>query len=97
MPGGKPIGARGSGKRASVRIREVHGGVAEAEQLFRELTQGGTDVTPPDYAGTLIRLPGGQGTVGYRPTSKSGRPTLDIKAVDNLGQPIPVKKIKFVA
>jgi len=33
---------------------------------------------------------------GYRPASKSGPPTIDVKAVDLAGQPIPIKKIKFI-
>jgi hypothetical protein len=96
MPGGKPIGVKGSGPRASARIREVAGGHPEAEGIFQELTQGGQDVTPVGYPGTLIELPDGRGTIGYRPASKSGSPTIDVKAVDSMGQPIPIKKIKFV-
>ena len=96
MPGGKPIGARGSGSRASARLREVSGGQPEAERLFQELTQGGMDITPAGYPGKLIELPNGRGTIGYRPTSKSGLPTLDVNAVDSTGQPIPIDKIKFV-
>lgn len=96
MPGGKPIGARATGPRASARLREVGGGQADAERLFRELTQGGTGVTPAGYPGTMIELPNGRGTVGYRPASKSGPPTIDVKAVDASGRPIPITKIKFV-
>lgn len=96
MPGGKPIGVKGTGKRASARLREVPGGAPEAERLFRVLTQGGKDITPLSYPGTLIELPAGRGTVGYRPASKSGRPTIDVNVVDSAGRPIPVQKIKFV-
>jgi hypothetical protein len=96
MPGGKAIGVRGSGPRASARLREVTGGQPEAERLFQELTHGGRDVTPPGYPGTLIELPDGRGTIGYRPASKSGPATVDVKAVDATGQAIPIKKIKFV-
>jgi hypothetical protein len=96
MPGGKPIGVKASGPRASARLREVVGGQAEAERVFRELTQGGKDITPAGYPGTLVELPNGRGTVGYRPASKSGPPTIDVKAVDASGRPIPVEKIKFV-
>jgi len=96
MPGGKSIGVKGTGPRGSARIREVTGGQAEAEGLFQELTQSGKDVTPAGYPGTLIELPNGRGIVGYRPASKGGPPTIDVKAVDSTGQPIPIKKIKFV-
>jgi hypothetical protein len=96
MPGGKPIGVKGSRPRASARLREVTGGQPEAERLFQELTQGGREVSPPGYPGTLIELPNNRGTIGYRPASKSGPATIDVKAVDGAGQPIPIKKIKFV-
>jgi hypothetical protein len=69
MPGGKPIGVRATGPRASAKIRELPGGDAEAERLFKELTVGATDVTPPRYKGKLVRLPGSSDTVGYTPPS----------------------------
>jgi hypothetical protein len=40
MPGGKPLGIKGTGKRASAKLREVPGGEAEAEAMFQELTEG---------------------------------------------------------
>ena len=79
MAGGKPIGVKGTGPRASARLREVTGGQTEAERMFQELTPGGKDVTPPGYPGTLIELPNGRGTIGYRPASKSGPATIDVK------------------
>jgi hypothetical protein len=96
MPGGTPIGVKATGPRASARLREVSGGRAEAERLFQELTQGGKDVTPTSYPGTLVELPNGRGIVGYRPASKSGPPTIDVNVVDAAGQPIPIEKIKFI-
>ena len=74
-PGGKAIGKPGS----SPKIRELPGGEAGAEGLFRQLTGGGgTDVTPPGYKGTMIELPGG-GRVGLRLISKSGSPAIDVR------------------
>ena len=96
MPGGKPIGVKATGPRASARLREVTGGKTEAERIFQELAQGGRDVTPAGYPGKLIELPNGRGTIGYRPASKSGPPTIDVNAVDAAGQAIPIEKIKFV-
>jgi hypothetical protein len=96
MPGGKAIGVKGTGPRASARLREVRGGQAQAERLFNELSEGGTDITPAGYPGTLIELPDGRGRIGYRPASKSGPPTIDVNAVDAAGRPIPIEKIKFV-
>jgi hypothetical protein len=86
MPGGVPIGTTGS--RPS--IREVPGGQPAADDLFDDLTAGGTPANVPTYPGTMYDLPGG-GRVGLRPASKSGPPTID---VDIPG--IPIKKIKFV-
>ncbi len=96
MPGGKPIGVKATGLRASARIREVSGAAIEAEQMFQELSQGGTDITPTGYAGTLIELPNGRGTIGYRPASKSGPPTIDVNAQDSVGNRLPIRKIQFV-
>jgi hypothetical protein len=96
MPGGQPIGVKATGPRASARLREVTGGQAEAERIFGELTQGGKDITPAGYPGSLIELPNGRGTIGYRPASKSGPPTIDVNVVDSSGQPIPIEKIKFI-
>jgi hypothetical protein len=96
MPGGKPIGVKGTGPRTTAKLREVSGGKAEAERLFQELAAGGSDVTPPGYDGTMIELPSGRGRIGYRPTSKSGPPTIDVFALDSNGKRIPVRKIKFV-
>jgi hypothetical protein len=96
MPGGVPIGAKASGRRATARMRELPGGLPAAEQLFKDLTQGGRDITPPTYAGTLIELPGGRGVVGLRPVSRSGPPTIDVNAIDSTGKPIPIERIKFV-
>ena len=96
MPGGQLIGVKGTGPRASARLREVTGGQAEAERILQELTQGGRDITPTGYPGKLIELPNGRGTIGYRPASKSGPPTIDVNAVDGAGQPIPIEKIKFI-
>lgn len=96
MPGGKPIGVKGAGPRAPARLREVTGGQTAAESVFQELSRGGKDITPVGYPGTLIELPNGRGIIGYRPASKSGPATIDVKVVDTTGQPIPIKKIKFV-
>jgi len=96
MPAGKPIGVKGTGPRASARLREVTGGQTEADRIFQELTHGGTDITPAGYPGTLIELPNGRGTIGYRPASKSGPPTIDVKAIDSKGKSIPIRKIKFI-
>jgi hypothetical protein len=87
---------RATGPRASARLREVTEGQAEAERIFQELTQGGKDITPAGYPGKLIELPEGRGTIGFRPASKSGPPTIDVKVIDATGQPIPIKKIKFI-
>jgi hypothetical protein len=85
-PGGTRLGTPGS----RPEVREVLGGLIDAQDFFDELTDGGTDVTPPGYPGILKRLPGG-GYAGLRPASKSGPPTID---VDIPG--IDIDKIKFL-
>jgi hypothetical protein len=86
QPDGKLIGQAGS----SSRIRILKGGQAEAEILFRRLSSGGELVRGTSYPGSLVRLPGG-GQVGFRPTSKSGPPTIDV-FIEGIG----IREIKFL-
>ncbi len=90
-PGGGPIGdppARPKGK-----VRKVHKGKKEAEELFGELRKLGRN-SPVADAPDLQRteLPG-LGFVSYRPVSRSGPPTIDtrvnISGLENV-------KFKFV-
>jgi hypothetical protein len=60
-----------------------------ASDLFNELSQGGKDITPPGYSGKLVQLPTG-GTIGFRPSSQSGPPTIDLNIPG-----IAIEKIKF--
>src|SRR5262249_16746388 len=85
QPGGYPIGSPGS----DPGIRELPGGRQAANDLFNELTPGGKDITAPEYRGRLVEVPGG-GTVGLRPASKSGPPTIDVNIPG-----ISVRKVKF--
>jgi hypothetical protein len=87
MPGGEPIGTAGS----RPDIREVPGGVDEAEELFGQLTEGGTQVTG-NYPGTLVALPDG-GTVGIR-TKMTNSPGTAANIDVNIPG-IPIGKIKF--
>jgi hypothetical protein len=92
MPGGQPIGVRGTGRRANARLREVKGTAVDAEAMFKDLIAfpGATDITPPGYLGKLFQIPGG--VVGYRPASKnSGPPPIDVNIPG-----IPIDKVKFV-
>ncbi|HJW75514.1 MAG TPA: hypothetical protein VJ787_07560, partial [Thermoleophilia bacterium] len=85
-PGGRLIGEAGT----SAQIRILKGGSAEAQALFGQISQGGSVVDETSYPGTLVMLPGG-GQVGYRPTSRSGPPTIDV-VVEGLG----IREIKFL-
>lgn len=85
-PGGQLIGQPGT----SSRIRLLQGGQAEAEYLFSQLSRGGQRVEGTSYPGTLVSLPGG-GQVGYRSTSRSGPPTIDV-VIEGLG----IREIKFL-
>jgi hypothetical protein len=89
-PGGNPIGVAGS----SATIREVAGStLADAQNLFNQLSQGGTAVTGSTYRGTLVRLPGG-GTVGLRTVTTRSPGTIATIDVNVPGVP-GVTKIKF--
>jgi hypothetical protein len=72
MPDGNPIGVAGGGRD----IRVLTGGATAAQKAFCYLSVGGKDVTPSNYAGRLIQLPGSAGYVGLR-SSESG-PAIDI-------------------
>lgn len=85
-PGGRLIGAEGS----SPKIRIIKGGLRDAEKLFEQLSGSGTRVTGTSYPGSLVRLPNG-GTVGLRPSSTSGPPTIDV-TVPGIG----IREIKFL-
>jgi hypothetical protein len=85
-PGGRLIGEEGS----SPQIRIVKGSLREARQLFEQLSAGGTLLPGTTYPGTLVRLPTG-GTVGLRPVSTSGPPTIDVR-IPGIG----IREIKFI-
>jgi hypothetical protein len=86
LPGGTPLGQAGS----SADIRELPGGIKDAQEMFDNLTKEATPVAKPLHPGQLFRLPGG-GMVGMRPISKSGPPTIDVNIPG-----IPIRKIKFI-
>ena len=88
-PNGIPIGQPGT----SPQIRVLPGGTAAAQTLLGKLTQGATISTPPGYPGTRYTLPNGVGFVGYRPSSKSGPPTIDVNIPSLKGV---VEKLKFL-
>jgi hypothetical protein len=85
-PGGRLIGEEGS----SPQIRIVKGSLREARQLFEQLSAGATLLPGTTYPGTLVRLPTG-GTVGLRPVSTSGPPTIDVR-IPGIG----IREIKFI-
>ncbi len=85
-PGGSLIGEAGT--KSSIRL--IQGGAEEAQALFGRLTQGGEAVRGTTYPGTLVRL-GDGGTIGFRPISTSGPPTIDV-SVKGLG----IREIKFI-
>jgi hypothetical protein len=85
-PGGSLIGEAGT--KSSIRL--LQGGVEEAQVLFGRLTHGGEAVRGTTYPGTLVRL-GDGGTIGFRPISTSGPPTIDV-SVKGLG----IREIKFI-
>lgn len=89
-PGGRPIGVQRGG--AAPDVRTLPGGEAAAEATLRRLTEGpnAVDITPPRYTGRMCRLDDGS-VVGYRPTTGSGSPAIDINIPGYLG----VRKLHF--
>lgn len=85
-PAGKLIGQAGS----SSQVRLLQGGQAEAGQLFQQLSKGGETVKGTNYPGALMRI-GEEATVGLRPTSKSGPPTIDVNIPG-----LNIREIKFI-
>jgi hypothetical protein len=73
QPAGQMIGSPGT----SETIRELQGGLPEAQALFGRLCTGGTQIAETSYPGALYRLANG-GTVGLRLASKSGGPAIDV-------------------
>ena len=88
MPGGNVIGNAGS----QAAIREISGGLSDAQSFFNQLSSGGETVSATTYPGTLVRLPNG-GTVGIRTTMSNSPGTAATIDVNIPG--IPITKIKF--
>jgi hypothetical protein len=87
-PGNKPIGRPGE----NAGIRELDGGGQGARDLFDQWTagRGGKDITPPGHPGQIIELPEGGGYLSFRPSSKSGPPTVDVN-IPGIG----IRELKF--
>jgi len=97
-PGGPKIGKPGGPNNNISTIRVITGGQLEAETFFRQLSAGGTDVTPAGTTGrTVIQLSGG-GYVTFRTTS-SGTPAGQTPPAATIDVNIPgitIREIKFV-
>jgi hypothetical protein len=89
VPSGKPIGEPG---RRRKEVRQVKGGIREAERMFEELAALGRRVQDQRYRGELIELPG-VGRIGFRRNSRSGEPTIDVYATI---EGVRIEKLKFV-
>lgn len=84
-PGGRLVGEPGTSRA----VRVMPGGLPAAEGLFGQLAELGEVEETPRYPGRLARLPA-LGTVGLRPASASGPPTLDVRIPG-----IRIREIKF--
>ena len=89
MPDGKALGQAGS----KAAIRELQGGLKEAQALFDELAQGGKVIPKPSYPGTWVELPNGGG-VGIR-TAATRSPDTAATIDVNIPSIPGVSKIKF--
>ncbi len=72
LSGAETIGRRGSSE--AVRMVETE---AELRDIFKQMSQGGTDVAAKNYDGRMVQFPDGT-RVGLRESSKSGGATIDI-------------------
>lgn len=89
LPGGNLIGKAGS--KAS--IREVQGGIAEAQSLFDALTKGGQIIESPTFPGTQIKLPNGD-IFGLR--TVMARSPNTVATIDVNSKAVPaISKVKF--
>ena len=87
MPGGSPLGVKGT----DVTIREVAGGLTDAEAMFKQLSQGGKIVQQTPTI-TRVELPNG-GFVQIRTTMSKSPKTAATIDVNIPGYDID--KIKF--
>jgi len=78
-PSGQHVGEPGN--NSGVRI--LPGGDEGARELFDRLTKDGEDITRPGHIGKVVKTPSGV-VIGYRPKSKSGPPTIDVKGIPGL-------------
>lgn len=80
-PGGELLGVLA---RPGSRVRRVSEDPIEAVFLFRSLSKLGRDAPLPTYPGWRVEIPG-LGYVGFRFSSKSGEPTMDVSvSIDGL-------------
>jgi hypothetical protein len=89
-PNGVLIGAAGS----RPWIRELFGGSDVAEQMFQDLTEGGTPYMPATYTGTAGYMMRDGSWIGYRPISESELPTIDLN-IPYFGETL--QKLKFLS
>jgi hypothetical protein len=79
------LGRQGS----SPAIREVLGDVNDAKTLFDALR--GSNVVTEVKPGVFIARTSNGATVTFRPVSKSGPPTVDVRGIEE-----GIEKIKFI-
>ncbi len=79
--GGEPLGVPA---RSGSKVRRVSEDPIEAAVLFSVLKALGRRANLPTYPGRRVEIPG-LGYVGYRLSSKSGEPTIDVSvSIDGL-------------
>ena len=89
MPDGERIGTF----RKDPKIRTIEN-ESQLRKIFSDLTVNAEPVSRPGYEGVRYSLPGG-GEIGFRETSESGGPAIDIKIpginIKKIHIPIPTK------
>jgi RHS repeat-associated protein len=84
-PGGVTIGQPGDNRD----VRIVDGDINDGRAMFDEIAKSGAPLEGTTYPGTLVKVEGG--TVGFRETSTSGPPTLDVRI-----QGVKTREVKFI-
>jgi hypothetical protein len=84
LPGGKPVGL------TSKMVRELPGGEQAANALFKRLTVGAANVTPPKFPG-IVRKRSDGATITYLLPAKGGIPPTILVQAPNM----PIRQLQF--
>jgi hypothetical protein len=84
LPGGKPVGL------TSKMVRELPGGEQAANALFKRLTVGAANVTPPKFPGIVRKRSDGATIIYLLPVQGGIPPTILVQAPK-----MPIRQLQF--